>query len=166
MRILLTITLLLGVLAMGAGQAIVQSIEKNGMEVRWEIRADTLAVWMSAPTNGWLAIGFNTENRLKGTSLVMVRVREGEPEAVDFYVLAPGDYQPVTQLGGVSQIRTISGTESVSGTQVHCGLVLRPSSKWHHELRAGASYTMLLAYSQSDDFNHHSMMRTSIAITL
>jgi hypothetical protein len=35
-----------------------------------------------------------------------------------------------------------------------------------HALRAGHSYALLMAFSQEDDFLHHSIMRASVTITL
>lgn len=40
------------------------------------------------------------------------------------------------------------------------------NDKFHHELNEGESFFVLLAYSNEDDFAHHSAMRTSIQLKL
>jgi hypothetical protein len=143
-----------------------QEVNKNGMKVGWEIIDDQLYVEMSAPTKGWVAIGFNTTSQLKGTSLLMGHVKGANSEVVDFFVRAPGDYEPVTELGGVSVITQSEGKEEGGATHISFHIPLRPNSEFHQQLVVGEMYHLLMAFSLEDDFKHHSVMRTSTTIKL
>ena len=141
-------------------------IERNGMTLRWSAGTEYLDLEMRSPQQGWVAIGFNTQSGLKGTHLLMGRVRNGAAEVSDRYILAPGDHQAISSLGGTSWPSSVEGTESPSGTVVRFRLPLHRSDQWHHRLEAGKSYHLLMAFSRSDDLDHHSMMRTEVKISL
>ena len=143
-----------------------KTVERNGMTVQWQVTATELQIRMSAPTQGWVAVGLNPNEHLMGTSLLMGRIQNANPEVEDFYVLSPGNYKPVTELGGESQVTLIEGSESPNGTYLHFSIPLEPDSEWHYALQAGKAMHLLMAYSRSDDFENHSMMRTSVLIEL
>ena len=163
--IMLLVTLILAGFAMSASEPM-KTIQRNGMTVQWQLAETELHVWMSAPTKGWVAVGLNPDNQLAGTSLLMGRIQNGNPEVKDFYILAPGKYEPVTNLGGASHVTTLNGAENVHGTQLHFTIPLNTDSEWHHDLQTGMAMHLLMAYSRSDDFKHHSIMRTSVPIEL
>ncbi len=143
-----------------------REVNKNGMKVGWEIIDDQLYLEMSAPTKGWVAVGFNTTSELTGTSLLMGHVQGVKSEVVDFFVRAPGDYEPVTVLGGVSVVTQSEGKEEGGATHLSFRIPLLPNSEFHQQLVAGGTYHLLMAYSLEDDFKHHSVMRTSMTIKL
>ena len=143
-----------------------KKVEKNGMTVEWHFTKTHLKITMQAPTTGWVAIGFNPENQLPGTSLLMARMRGGQAEALDFYTVGPGDYHPVTELGGRSAIGQIIGWERDGQTHVSFEIERDPGGKFHYELAEGKPFHLLMAFSREDDFDHHSMMRTATEIRL
>ncbi len=143
-----------------------QEVTRNGMKVLWQIIGDSLYVKMSAPTQGWVAIGFHTKPGLAGTQLIMASVSGAEVTLSDRFILAPGDHRAITELGGQSALRLISGKETRDSTDIAFMLPLAAVDQWHHDLIIGQSYHMLMAFSREDDFLHHSMMRTSIVISL
>lgn len=135
------------------------------MSVSWKTESDQVRIVMEAPTTGWLAIGFNTSDKLPGTNLLMACVRNGEATLSDRYIVAQGDHRPVGDLGGVPVARLLSGSENEHSTRIEFLLPLRATDRWYHTLRAGSTYTLLLAFSREDDFAHHSTMRSSVEIT-
>lgn len=141
-------------------------ISKNGMTVSWEIDGENLRVAMSAPTTGWVAIGFNTSDQLTGTNLLMGCVIDEKALLSDRFIIAPGTHRSMEEVGGSSAAVLISGTETASSTTIRFTLPLQSADKWHYDLKPGKKYNLLLAFSREDDFAHHSMMRTSIEITL
>ena len=58
----------------------VKKITKNQMTVCWEYKADRIYFEMEAPTNGWIAIGFNSRNQIVGSYLLMGQCSRGEGE--------------------------------------------------------------------------------------
>lgn len=143
-----------------------QIVSKNGMEVRWHFQEKRIFFEMNAPTTGWVTIGFNTSKKIKGTYLVMGNVVKGSPNVVEHYTIAVGNYQPIEALGTESQVKNVQGNQNGKRTFLQFSLPVQPISKYQRNLNKGMSYTLLLAYSQEDDFQHHSIMRTSIHIML
>ncbi|MEL7423157.1 MAG: DOMON domain-containing protein [Bacteroidota bacterium] len=163
--IILLFTLVLAGFAMSTNE-VMKTVQRNGMTVQWQLTETELKIWMSAPTKGWVAVGLNFDDQLAGTSLMMGRIQDGSPEVKDFYIIAPGQYQSVVDLGGTSLVRNVEGREAGTGTELHFSLPIQADSEFHHILQAGAKVHLLMAYSRSDDFEHHSMMRTSVPIEL
>lgn len=141
-------------------------VSKNGMEVSWYFEKDTIHFEMTAPTKGWVAIGFNTHSGTQGTYLIMGNVVKGQPNVVEHYTLSPGNYKTVESLGGVPQLTNISGIEINNSTVLQFSLQKGFASTYQRKLAEHMEYTMLIAYSRQDDFQHHSIMRTSINVKL
>lgn len=147
-------------------QSTPQKIEKNGMTVEWKVVQNNLKITMTAPTDGWVAIGLNPKDQLAGSSFMMGRVQNGKAEVLDFYTIKPGDVHPVTKLGGQTAVGEVVGSEKGKSTSITFDLSRFPDSQFHHTLEAGSELFMHIAYSQDDDFAHHSMMRTMVKIKI
>lgn len=143
-----------------------KSIRERGMEVRWRFTEDQIELEMSAPTTGWLAIGFNGRSGLTGTNLIMGSVANGETTLSDQYVSRPGDHRPISEHGGKSWLQLVDGEETDSQTRIRFLLPRGQSDQWHHALTPGKNLYLLVAFSREDDFAHHSMMRTEVKIEL
>ncbi|MEM7658075.1 MAG: DOMON domain-containing protein [Bacteroidota bacterium] len=143
-------------------QTEMKTITQNGMTVQWEFQEDRLLIELNAPTQGWVAIGFNETNQLAETYLIMASVEGNEGRVLEHWVLAPGDYRPVNMLGGPEVVEFIRGEEQESGTTICFSIPVEAQDSFRKDLRPDAPFYLLLAYSRKDDFAHHSLMRTSI----
>ena len=141
------------------------ALEKRGMKVEYKLQEQVLKISMSAPTDGWVAIGLNSENRLAGSSFLIGRIVNGKAEVVDFYTRKAGDVPKVKDLGGKTAVSNISGVEDPERTTISFDLARFPKSKFHHQLKSGKTFYMHIAYSQEDDFEHHSMMRDKLEVS-
>lgn len=141
-------------------------IERNGMKVRWWFEEERLFIEMTAPTEGWVTIGFNEKSSIQGAYLLMGRVQNGVPEVVEHYAIRPGVYRELTELCCPPQVVIDTGIEQVGGTKLRFSIPTHPANDYAKPLRPGQQYTLVLAYSQSDDFQHHSRMRTAVSVTL
>lgn len=140
--------------------------EANGMVFQWKMEDQNLRCRMAAPTTGWVAVGFNTSPELTGTNLIMGAVLHGFCAVDDQYILVPGVHKSILELGGHNQISMRKGVEEDGFTTIEFVIGMHPKDKFHKELVPGREYHVLLAYSEEDDFEHHSRMRTSIKINL
>lgn len=141
-------------------------IERNGMIVSWAYEGDRIQFEMEAPTTGWIAIGLNEKAGLPGSYLLMGRITSGKTEVVEHYTLAPGDYQPLSTLGAEIAIEGVSGQEGQGISRIQFSLPIAPGNDYAKKLEPGLRYTMHMAYSRVDDFQHHSMMRTAANVKL
>jgi len=136
------------------------------MTVRWKIEQEFIHFEMEAPTNGWVAIGFNEASSLPGTYLLMGHIRNGKVEVVEHYTDKPGSYRPITEYEVASQITAVSGSEIRGKTSLKFTIPTVAASEYHKHLLPNTQWLMLIAYSMNDDFQHHSIMRTSVNIKI
>lgn len=147
-------------------QTNMRHITKNNMTVKWEYKQDYILFEMIAPTKGWLAIGFNNTKSLKDTYLLMGRVNKGKVEVVEHYVEQPGVYKPISSYGVINQTSAVEGLEEKNCTKIKFSLPIKTVSKYKKQLTENSNWNLLMAYSLHDDFQHHSIMRTSTNIKL
>ena len=145
------------------------TIEKGGMWVALQTTGSRLMIESRAPTEGWLVVGFNRISGLQGARLVFMRVRAGRAECevhrTDFSYPAPF-HRPRAAIGGTNYVADIIGHQRDGVTQVGCSVPLASHERLDVALEPGAKLHVILAYSASDDFDHHSRMRTAVDITL
>jgi DOMON domain len=145
---------------------IMKSITKNGMKVSWEYKNQRIYFEMTAPTNGWVAIGFNNSDNTAGNYLLMGNVVGSQSSVMEHYTISAGNYKSFTDLKVNISVFDVVGIETQQVTKIRFSLPTAPSNKYTKDLEQGQEYTLLMAYSQQDDFQHHSIMRTSVKIIL
>lgn len=144
----------------------VKEVHKNNMVVKWKIEKEQIHFEVEAPTNGWVTIGFNETSSLTGTYLLMGRIRNGKAEVVEHYTENLGRYRPIADYGVPNQTIGISGNEKGNTTRLKFSIPIKKVSKYHKQLLLDTKWNLLMAYSLDDDFQHHSVMRTSLEIKL
>jgi len=144
----------------------VKTLSKNGMRVQWYYENNKVFFEMSAPTNGWVTIGFNTSKNMADAYLLMGRIINDKAEIVEHYTSGPGSYRPIESLGGETKVANIEGVQEDSHTLLRFSLPVLATDTYRKNLFQGKEYVMTLAYSQEDDFQHHSIMRTAIHVEL
>lgn len=137
-----------------------------GMDLRWYQDGEWIEFTFSAPSQGWLAIGFNDVNDIVGADLFMLRVRAGTVEGEEHLVLRAGDHRNVLSLGMPPRLRVLDGSQTASGTVVRFRIATTAGEARRPALSRGSTHVLILAYSVSDDFDHHSRQRIHLPITL
>ncbi len=143
-----------------------KKIEKNNMVVSWYFTIDSCFFEMSAPNTGWVAIGFNEYDDITGTYLVMGAVNKATTVVVEYLTSGPGNYAPLSELGIANAVDNVSGLETSSNSTIAFSLPRKPYTKYQKNIEPGKTYYLIMAYSEEDDFKHHSMMRTMQKIIL
>lgn len=143
-----------------------KKIKVEKMEISWEFTEDHVEFTASAPEDGWIAIGFNSENNIVGSNLYMVNVTPTKVNAEDLFVVSVGNPKPVIALGSNSQITNYSGIETKEGTRVKFSLPRTAIDNYHFNLKEGQKIWLICAYSMEDEFDHHSRMRKHVHVTL
>lgn len=146
-----------------------RQVEQAKMRFEWQVVDDRLAVRLAAPTTGWVLVGFNDRPGLDGARLFFTRVRAGRVEAeahrTDFRFPAPF-HQRIAAHGGVEDFRDLAGEIRDGVTRTRFTVPLVPNGARHVPLSPGKRVYVILAWSVSDDFDHHSRMREAAWITL
>ncbi len=151
-------------IACNAQQA--KTITKNKMTVRWYYESNRIYFEMIAPTTGWVTIGFNTKVGTTGAYLLMGNIINSKVNLVEHYTKSPGDYSPISRFGANPQVENVEGIQQARKTTIRFSLPTASLSKYQKNLSEGKEYYMIMAYSQEDDFQHHSIMRTSVNVKL
>lgn len=81
------------------------------IEVFTKVEGDSVMVAMKAPTTGWISLGIDPEDKMKGADIWMCYVKDGKAAVVDMYSTGPmGPHPADDQQGGKLDITMISGT--------------------------------------------------------
>ncbi len=147
-------------------QELGQQVQIEKMDISWKFENDRITFTATAPDDGWVALGFNTENNIVGSNLIMTSVNGSKVNIEDFYVVSAGNPKPVVSLGSKSQIINNSGFESERTTTVTFSLPIAAFDIYHKNLKKGNKIWLIGAYSMEDEFDHHSRMRKHVEITL
>lgn len=134
-------------------------LEINGMQLTYQLENDSIEITLSAPTKGWVGIGFNRENNIVGGDLLLFHYVNGKVEAKDLFVKGFGDPRDDKQLGGNKSVVILEGEESSHETTVKFKLALDSQDPYDFKHERGNDFWLIMAYSTHDDFDHHSRMR-------
>lgn len=142
------------------------TIELGGMSYTHDLSEESITITLSAPTTGWVALGFNNEDDIVGSDLIMLRIKDGQIEGQDLFVKGHGDPRKDESLGGTQDIEILHGEEKNGVTSITFKRSLRATDYTDFSLEKGAPLWIILAYSVDDDFAHHSRMRKHKKIIL
>jgi hypothetical protein len=133
------------------GAASFNEAKVKDMTFEWKIHDEKLTVRVSAPTTGWVAVGFEPDSYMKGANLIITRVKGGKAEALDQYGDGNFSHKPDVKLGGKSNVSDVSGTEKGGSTQVQFTVPLDSGDKYDKKLAAGEKIKVMLSYGNTDD---------------
>lgn len=125
----------------------------------YEIVGDSLHCFLSAPTQGWLLVGFNTENSTQQADFKFFAITETGLNYADYKNTDRRNYVPDTSLQGENNIRIHYYKENKTGSSVLFSIPLKTmdSNDFQHDIHK--KFWLILAYSVADDFQHHSIHR-------
>ena len=139
-----------------------ESVSIQGMELSYALRSDSIDITLSAPTRGWVGIGFNKVNSIVGSDLMLFHIVENKSEVLDMFVLSAGNPKPDVELGGSTAAVIKQASEKGNRTIIDFSIPLRSKDPNDFPLEPGKDFWLILAYSTHDEFDHHSRMRRHI----
>ena len=141
------------------------SIKTAGVIFAWHHANNRLVATLSAPTAGWIAVGFNTSPGLRNTRFVIADVASRPIRAEEHLALVP-DHPEITSLGLTPALAELRGRFSDGRSQLSFTLPHFIPGPPPLELAPGRISHLMLAWSQDRDFDHHSAWRRHFEITL
>ena len=138
----------------------------EGMQVEWTYEGDLLTFKLHSPYQGWVGLGFNTNNDIVNSNLVMGAVEETSTNMEEFFVVGFGNPQPVKMLGGQVAVKNYQGVEDAKGTSFQFSIDTSIKDDFHYDLTEGQKVWWICFYRMEDDFGHHSIMRRHLEISL
>ncbi len=158
----------------GEGEAQVQgengywSITSAEVEFQWKIEGANLSVILTAPTLGWIAVGFNPSIKMKDANIIIGYVKDGQVFLRDDFGIAQVKHQSDESLGGKSDITGAGGSENDGTTQIRFTIPLDSGDSKDRPLSAGGDYRVILARgtNDADGFGSRHAKRTTVKIKL
>lgn len=81
------------------------------LEVFSRIEGDSAMLALKAQAKGWLALGIDPEDKMKGADMIFGYVKDGQPVIFDMYSTGPvGPHPPDDQQGGTADITAAGGS--------------------------------------------------------
>ncbi len=141
-------------------------IEANGLLFKYKNVGDSLFCFISAPSKGWAMVGFNSENTTEKADLKFFAVKNSTTTYLDCKNIGERNYPSDNKLNGEQNIRLIEGIEKNNSSQFHFAIPLKTNDKNDFRIESDVPFYLILAYSVSDDFQHHSIMRKHFRIVI
>lgn len=134
------------------------STEAGGFQIHWSNDASFLRVGLTSPGTGYLAIGFDPDDRMQGANFVLAAVRSGQLWTRDDYGNGPLTHASDTSLGGTDDILAAAGREDEGKTYVEFVIALNSGDRFDKPLTPGTTYDIVIAFHETnDDFDtYHS----------
>jgi len=143
------------------------AVEIADVQVHWTNDAETLWVGLESPGAGYVSMGFDPEQRMKGANFIIGYVDDGAVEIRDDFGIAPISHGPDVDNGGEENILEAAGREEDGRTVLEFAIPLDSGDPTDKPLVPGETYGVLVAYhGSSDGFGVRHSTRGSGEITL
>jgi len=145
------------------------SVHKAGdITLSWMVDGKMLHVKVSAPTTGWVAVGFDPKSHMEGANLILGYVKDGQVHIEDDYATQPYGHASDVSLGGTDNVTDAAGTESGGVTEISFTIPLDSGDQYDRVLVPGQTYKIILAHGADgvDDFITHHAEHKEASITI
>ena len=137
------------------------------MVVSWKIDGPNIQVKLSAPTKGWVGIGFNPSDEMKDAKFILGYVKDGKLVLTDDFGTADTKHEPVETLGGKSDVTSVGETLQGDTTTIEFVMPLASTDSKGCKIDPAGNTTVLLAYGpDNDSFKIKHKFRTKISVNL
>lgn len=137
---------------------------------QWRVENDgaTLHVKLSAPTTGWVAVGFDPSVMMKDANFIIGYVEDGTGYIRDDFGTGVTTHEADIVLGGNSNVTLIEAGESGNMTEIDFSIPMSSGDLYDAVLTQGETYTILLAYGPSggDDFTSAHQFVRAVSLEL
>lgn len=139
-----------------------------GWGFSWRFAGEEIELIVTAPTTGWVAIGFNPSKMMKDAQYILGYVQGGQLYLRDDFGTGNTSHASDDTIGGSQHVRPIGGTEENGSTTITFALPIKAGDAYDIDFPQGELYTVLLAYgaNNADNFTGMHRKRTSMEVKL
>lgn len=135
---------------------------KKDIKLQWKISGTNVDIKVSAPTTGWVAVGFDPSSAMLGANIIIGYVDSSNDAQIrDDY----GSGMFSHSADDDDDISNKAGTESNGTTQITFTIPLNSGDSQDKILVEGTEYKIILAYGTGDNFTAQHSVRTSVNVT-
>lgn len=128
-------------------------ISVDNVLLSWQIGDSNIEFDFTAPTTGWIAVGFDPTAAMKDADIIIGYVSGDGSHIRDDWGDGFTSHRPDTEIGGTDDVTLISGNEEDGTTRLIFSIPLSSGDSYDKELAAGEAYKILLAYGPDDADN-------------
>jgi len=141
-------------------------ITADELEFRWIVEDERINVEVTAPTTGWVAVGFDPSRAMKDADFIFGFVKDGELQISDHFGSGAFSHEADTELGGTDDIISASGKEVDGSTTLEFVIPLNSGDEYDVDLNPEQEHTVLFAYGPdgSDNFSSKHSFRTKVIL--
>jgi hypothetical protein len=144
-----------------------EMVTMQGIELQWRTDDDYLYVNLSAPTTGWMAVGFDPTNQMADADIIIGYVDGGGEVMIrDDFGTSSTSHASDVSLGGTDDVMDHYGMEDNGTTMLHFKIPLDSGDMYDKVLVPGNNYNIILAYGSADNFTGYHTMATGANIDL
>lgn len=125
----------------------------------WRFLEQEVEFTVSAPTTGWVAIGFNPSRMMKDAHYILGYVSEGKLYLRDDFGTGNTSHASDASLGGSDDVRPVSGSEENGVTTITFAVPRDAQDAYDIDFIQGETYKVLLAYGGANADNYTGMHR-------
>jgi hypothetical protein len=150
----------------GGDTAESKTAEVDEYIVQWTVDGENVRFAVSAPTEGWVAIGFEPRRMMLGANIIIGYVSEGEAVVTDQVGVTATSHGLDVDNGGSDDLVDFSGSQDGGRTEIRFTIPLDSGDTADQPLEPGSEVTVILAYGDRDDLKAYHVHRTSARIQL
>ncbi len=124
---------------------------KGSVNFFWRIDGGRLYVRLSAATTGWVGIGFNPQQRMKGANFVLGMVDQGKVMVTDDFGTGTIKHKPDSVSGGNNDLMHVYGLEKNGITEIGFSIPLDSGDPTDTILNPQGDTMILLAHGDGPD---------------
>ena len=142
-------------------------VQVKKMAFAWKVNGDKLEVKLSAETTGWVAVGFNPTDGMKGANFILGYVKDGKVTLSDDFGDSTLSHKADDKLGGTADVTPIGGTEENGKTTIEFAIPLASADPQDGKIDVKGDTVVLLAYGpERDSFKVKHTFRTKLKVNL
>ncbi len=131
-----------------------QEIVVDGFTLNWAtVPGDLLSVKLSAPTTGWLSVGFDPSQAMLDANIIIGYVESSTAVLRDDFGWQMTSHRADTLLGGTHDLTVDGGSEAAGETEIQFTIPLNSGDSYDRELMIGNTYTVIFARSANGEDN-------------
>lgn len=146
-----------------------QEITVEGFTLRWAtVAGNNLAVELTAPTTGWVAVGFDPVQVMKDANILIGYFASNTASVRDDWGVGNTVHAADVSLGGTSNLTVDGGSESGGSTEIKFTIPLNSGDSYDKPLVIGSTYNVILArgFDGADNFDSPHSAAAFASITI
>ena len=140
----LILPLLLASISMASGYQ--QSLKIDKMTFDWSVEGENLTIKLTAPTMGWVGIGFHPTENMKNANIIIGLIRNGKVEISNEFGVEATKHIPNTKNGGKDNVTLIGGNQTGNTTTLEFSIPLQNGDANYGVIDPKGDTAVILAY--------------------